>query len=97
MSHEHTFNVDTAEAEKLKRRWPDFRRWSAVRLREQNLHARTLQLKLRYTDFTTITRARTFEEPTAVDSEVFAAIRELFRANWNKGRGSVAWCACSAL
>ena len=55
------------------------------RLRDQHLHARTLQLKLRYTDFTTITRARTVDEPTAVDSEVFAVIRELFRANWNRG------------
>ena len=54
------------------------------RLREQNLHARTLQLKLRYSDFTTITRARTLDEATSVDSEVFAAIRELFRANWNR-------------
>ena len=53
------------------------------RLREQNLHARTLQLKLRYSDFRTLTRARTLERPSAVDSEVLATIRELFRANWN--------------
>jgi DNA polymerase IV len=52
-------------------------------LREQNLHARTLQLKLRYADFRTYTRARTLEQPSSVDSEVLAAIRELFRANWS--------------
>ena len=52
------------------------------RLREQKLHARTLQLKLRDTAFHTITRAHTFEQPTSVDSEVLAAIRQLFRANW---------------
>ena len=53
------------------------------RLREQKLHARTLQLKLRYSDFRTITRARTLEQPSSVDSEVLATIRELFRTNWN--------------
>ena len=52
------------------------------RLREQKLYARTLQLKLRDSSFHTITRAHTFERSTSVDSEVFAAIRDLFRANW---------------
>jgi DNA polymerase IV len=84
ISHEHTFNVDTAEAEKLEAMLARLSEMVCRRLREQKLHARTLQLKLRYTDFTTITRARTLDGPTAVDSEVFAAIRELFRDNWNK-------------
>jgi DNA polymerase-4 len=53
------------------------------RLREQNLHARTLQLKLRYSDFRTLTRARTLDQPSSVDAEVLATIRELFRTNWN--------------
>jgi DNA polymerase IV len=55
------------------------------RLREQNLWARTLQLKLRYKDFTTITRARTLEAPTQLDNEIFQQIRKLFRANWRRG------------
>jgi DNA polymerase-4 len=85
VSHEHTFNTDTAEAQVLEAMLARLSEMVCRRLREQNLHARTLQLKLRYTDFTTITRARTLGLPTAVDSEVFAAIRELFRANWTKG------------
>ncbi len=84
ISHEHTFNNDTAETQALEAMLARLSEMVCRRLREQNLHARTLQLKLRYTDFTTITRARTLEQPTAVDSEVFSAIRELFRANWNK-------------
>jgi DNA polymerase-4 len=56
------------------------------RLREHELPARTLQLKLRTSDFHTITRARTVPEPTSVDSEVFAVIRELFRENWKGER-----------
>jgi DNA polymerase-4 len=84
ISHEHTYNEDTAEESKLEATLARLSEMVCRRLREQNLHARTLQLKLRYTDFTTITRARTLAKPTAVDSEVFTAIRELFRTNWNR-------------
>ena len=55
------------------------------RLREGGLHARTLQLKLRYKDFTTITRAHTLPSPTQLDNEIFEQIRLLFRKNWRKG------------
>ena len=84
ISHEHTFNHDTADPQKLEAMLARLSEMVCRRLRDQNLCARTLQLKLRYSDFTTITRARTRNEPTSVDSEVFAAIRELFRANWNR-------------
>jgi DNA polymerase-4 len=83
ISHEHTFNNDTAESQTLEAMLARLSEMVCRRLRDQNLHARTLQLKLRYSDFTTITRARTLDDPTSVDSEVFAAVRELFRANWN--------------
>jgi DNA polymerase-4 len=55
------------------------------RLRESNFHARTVQLKLRYKDFTTITRAHTLPSPTQLDTEIFQQIRALFRKNWKKG------------
>jgi DNA polymerase-4 len=84
ISHEHTFNNDTDETQTLEAMLARLSEMVCRRLRDQNLHARTLQLKLRYSDFTTITRARTLEKPTSVDSEVFAAIRGLFRANWNR-------------
>lgn len=54
-------------------------------MREQELQAKTLQLKLRYKDFTTITRARTLQAPTQLDNEIFQQIRELFHTNWRKG------------
>ena len=55
------------------------------RLREANFYARTVQLKLRYKDFTTITRAHTLASPTQLDTEIFEQIRGLFRKNWKKG------------
>jgi DNA polymerase-4 len=55
------------------------------RLREHKLYARTLQLKLRYTDFTTITRASSLPRATQLDNEIYSQIRELFRTNWKSG------------
>ena len=82
ISHEHTFSHDTADAQVLESMLARLSEMVCRRLREQQMPARTLQLKLRTSDFHTITRARTVPQPTTVDSEVFAVIRELFRENW---------------
>ncbi len=86
VSHEHTFNEDTPDVEKLESTLLRLCEMVARRLREQNLSGRTWQLKLRYSDFTTITRAHSLPQPTTVDSEIFTAIRMLFRDHWQKGR-----------
>jgi DNA polymerase-4 len=85
ISHEHTYDQDTANLEQIESTLMRLSEMVARRLREQGLHARTLQLKLRYKDFTTITRARTLEAPTQFDNEIFRQIRKLFYANWRKG------------
>jgi DNA polymerase-4 len=85
ISHEHTYNEDTADLAQLE---PTLMRLSEMvgrRLREGNFYARTIQLKLRYKDFTTITRAHTLAAPTQLDTEIFEQIRTLFRKNWKKG------------
>ena len=86
VSHEHTFNEDTADVEKLESTMLRLCEMVARRLREQELSGRTWQLKLRYSDFTTITRAHSLSQPTTVDSEIFTAIRKLFRDHWQHGR-----------
>jgi DNA polymerase-4 len=85
ISHEHTYNQDTADPEQIESTLMRLSEMVARRLREQNFHARTLQLKLRYADFTTITRARTLEAPTQLDNEIFRQISRLFHDNWRKG------------
>jgi DNA polymerase IV len=85
ISHEHTFGDDTAEAEKLESTLARLSEMVGRRLREHNLHARTVQLKLRYKDFTTITRAHSVERPTQLDTELFDEVRALFRKNWKRG------------
>jgi DNA polymerase IV len=85
ISHEHTYNEDTADLAKIEATLMRLSEMVGRRLREQKLHARTLQLKLRYKDFTTITRAHSIEAPTQLDNEIFQEIRNLFHANWRKG------------
>jgi DNA polymerase-4 len=85
ISHEHTYNEDTAEVAQLEATLTRLSEMVARRLRESGFHARTIQLKLRYQDFTTITRAHTLATPTQLDTEIFEQVRALFRKNWKKG------------
>ncbi len=85
ISHEHTFNEDTANPVQLETTLMRLTEMVARRLREHGLHARTIQLKLRYKDFTTITRAHSLASPTQLDTEIFEQIRNLFRKNWKRG------------
>ncbi|MGA7908007.1 MAG: DNA polymerase IV, partial [Candidatus Sulfotelmatobacter sp.] len=86
ISHEHTYNEDTADANQLEATLMRLSEMVGRRLREANFYARTIQLKLRYKDFTTITRAHTLPTPTQLDTEIFEQIRALFRKNWKKGQ-----------
>src|SRR3984885_5324197 len=86
ISHEHTYNDDTADASQLEATLMRLSEMVGRRLREGKLHARTIQLKLRYKDFTTITRAHSLPVPTQLDGEIFEQARTLFRNNWQQGR-----------
>jgi DNA polymerase-4 len=85
ISHEHTFGEDTADRDQLEATLARLCEMVARRLREHDLEARTLQLKLRYSDFTTITRAHTPPRATQLDTEMYQEIRDLFRKNWRPG------------
>src|SRR5438874_8098152 len=85
ISHEHTYNEDTADVQQLESTIMRLSEMVGRRLREAGLYARTIQLKLRYKDFTTITRAHTMAEPTQIDTEIFEQARSLFRNNRRKG------------
>ena len=85
ISHEHTFMEDTADAARLEATLSKLCEMVGRRLREHGLHAGTIQLKLRYKDFSTITRAHSFARGTQLDTEIFEEIRALFRRNWRPG------------
>ena len=82
ISHEHTFMIDTAEAAALDAILVRLSEMVARRLRDHRLWARTLQIKLRYSDFSTFTRSHTLDHASQIDAELAAAARELFHKNW---------------
>lgn len=85
ISHEHTFNEDTGDREQLESTLTRLSEMVGRRLREAHVYARTIQLKLRYKNFTTITRAHTLTVPTQLDNDIFEEARQLFRKNWRAG------------
>jgi DNA polymerase-4 len=85
ISHEHTYDRDTADQEQLEATLVRLSEMVGRRLREAGLHARTIQLKLRYRDFTTITRAHSLTAPTQLDTDIFEQAHSLLRRNWHTG------------
>ena len=83
ISHEHTFDKDSTDADLLESTLAKLAQMVGRRLREHDLHTRTISIKLRYSDFTTLTRAHTLDAPTQIDIELIEHSRLLFRKNWS--------------
>jgi len=58
----------------------------ARRLRKRKLNGKTVRVKLRWADYTTITRQQTLAQPTNHDSLIFDTARALTLANWKPGK-----------
>ncbi len=83
ISHENTFNTDVSDRDRLESALLKLSEMVAKRLREHKLYARTVQLKLRYEDFSTITRACSLDHATQLDREVAGAVIQMFRKVWD--------------
>jgi DNA polymerase-4 len=84
ISHETTFESDTGDAEEVERALSYLAQLVARRLRDHGFFARTVGLKLRDSDFKTLTRDVTLDEPTHLDSVIFANVLGLFENAWNR-------------
>lgn len=85
VSKEHTFDVDTADPGVLLGTLHYLSERVGSRMRGQGVAGRTAQLKLRHTDFTTVTRRITLPDQTNSDAEIWRAATELFDATWTPG------------
>jgi DNA polymerase-4 len=83
ISHEITFPVDVEEIETLRRVVLRQSEDVGYRLRRLDLLARTVTLKIRLGDFTTLTRAATLPEPTQLTTDLWRAARDLLAA-WHR-------------
>ncbi len=80
VGHEMTFETDVTDPEVVRRELLRLSGMVAVRLRKAGLRARTVVLKLRYDDFTTITRSRTIAEPTDLGRAIYDEVRAIYAA-----------------
>ncbi len=79
VSHESTFDIDTADPEVLERTLLALSEGVAGRLRAGGVKARTITVRVRDSSFNTISRQRTLQEPTDQTEVVFAAALDLAR------------------
>jgi nucleotidyltransferase/DNA polymerase involved in DNA repair len=76
VGHEHTFAEDTADRDELLRMLMRLCEKTARRARKAGLRGRTVTTKVRFGDFTTLTRQQTLPEPVAEAGELYAAALE---------------------
>lgn len=79
ISNETTFDEDCALPDVLRQTLLDLAEQVGRRLRRHGKRARTVQIKLRFPDFKTITRQASLPEPTDSDRELIRAAFALYR------------------
>jgi DNA polymerase IV len=75
---EETFATDIGDPDVIRRELLRLSGRTARALRSSGSAARTISIKLRRADFTTITRSRTLREPTDVAQRIYATACELY-------------------
>ena len=75
---DETFAYDIDEPAEIHRRLLRLADRTAARARAAGVMGRTVSIKVRFSDFTTITRARTLRDPTDVSRDVYETARALF-------------------
>lgn len=80
VSHEETFERDLDADEDILRELLHLSGRVAARLREDGYRTRTVVLKARLANFTTLTRSRTLPDPTDIGADLYRTVGELYRA-----------------
>lgn len=87
ISQETTFARDVRDEQSLRLTLRKLAEGVGRRLRRAGLSGATVKLKLRWADFTTLTRQTTLSQPTDQDSEILAEVLQLFDRVWRAERG----------
>ena len=86
ISKETTFATDVSDGRALRETLLALSTGVGRRLRRAGLSGPTVKLKLRWADFTTLTRQTTLDHPTDQDGEIYETALALFEAAWTRGR-----------
>jgi DNA polymerase-4 len=77
ISHETTFPADIRDRDVLRAWLLELTEHVGRRVRRHRLRGRTVQLKVRFADFRTVTRAHSLPQPTDITQEIWRAADEL--------------------
>lgn len=77
---EETFGTDVDDPVVIERELLRLSEKVTARMRQGGVVGRTVSIKVRFSDFTTITRSRTLTSPTDVAQEVYSVARGLYQA-----------------
>jgi DNA polymerase-4 len=80
ISQETTYNIDVSDEKTLEKTLHEQARDVARQLRRNDLSGKTVKVKLRWSDFTTITRQTTLPTSTDNEDEIFHAAVKLMKA-----------------
>ena len=86
ISKEVTFAADIADEAELKLTLRRLSDGVGRQARKAGLAGSTIKLKLRWTNFTTLSRQSTLDNPTDLDSQIYHAAAQLFDQVWVKGK-----------
>lgn len=86
VSHEETFAKDTSNEGELLQVLAEQAQSIAKQLRKLKLHCHTVAIKIRWPDFSKISRQLTLPEPTDEARLIEDAARTLFQTHWKPGR-----------
>lgn len=85
ISNESTFGHDVGDRQAIVNRLRSLCERVCWRARQRNIMARTITLKLRYSNFETLTRARTIK-PTNSEKVILACVKDLLTVNFDRRR-----------
>jgi len=80
VGHEVTFETDVVDPQIVRREILRLSGMVAQRLRRAGVTGRTVVLKLRFHDFSTITRSRTLSDPTDVGRRIYDEVSDIYDA-----------------
>jgi DNA polymerase-4 len=86
VSNERTYAKDVRDEDTLLNSFQRLSSLVSKRLIKKHLQATTIRIKLRWSDFTTITRQATINQPTNNGQAIYEIAEFLFRKEWKSGQ-----------
>ena len=80
ISASETFDFDIDQQEEILKEYLRLTEKSAERMREKGLAANTISIKVRFSDFKTISRSKTLDLPINSTQEIFEVVKNLYLA-----------------